>query len=127
MKKFEEFYNSVGEEVSEYISEVQKVLECLSTKYANAQEKISAIKEKNERIECLYSGEFKELTKEDEDELLEIIELQDVMKNLEMKGMFFVGCKEMFLFLRKIGVVNIQENRLFYELLNKKRREKDYD
>ena len=124
MKKFEEFYNSVGEEFSEYISEVQKVLECLSTKYANAQEKISAIKEKNERIECLYSGEFKELTKEDEDELLEIIELQDVMKNLEMKAMFFVGCKEMFLFLRKMDIVNVQENGLFYEILKRKKERK---
>ena len=124
MKKFEEFYNSVGEEFSEYISEVQKVLECLSTKYANAQEKISAIKEKNERIECLYSGEFKEITKEDEDELLEIIELQDVMKNLEMKAMFFVGCKEMFLFLRKMDIVNVQENGLFYEILKRKKERK---
>ena len=46
------------------------------------------------------------------------------MKNLEMKAMFFVGCKEMFLFLRKMDIVNVQENGLFYEILKRKKERK---
>lgn len=94
MKKIEDFktlYEAIQGDFNKYVSDIKLYLKKRDSEYKQYLDSVAKIKERNRKIDELASGETPNLTKEDIEDLQEIIYLHDKITQKEEKAIFYGG------------------------------------
>lgn len=104
--RFETFVDVHSNIFNEYLSSVIAKLPKENEEYRAVQVKIKKLYEKYPRVFGVFDMEkTAELTKEECEALIEVIELKNRLTDLEMQSIYFRGCYDSVGYLKKAGIL----------------------
>ena len=104
--RFETFVDVHSNIFNEYLSSVIAKLPKENEEYRAVQVKIKKLYEKYPKVFGVFDMEkTAELTKEECEALIEVIELKNRLTDLEMQSIYFRGCYDSVGYLKKAGIL----------------------
>lgn len=107
MEKIETFYEEYEDMFEEYLEDIKRNLRNNNEEYVKLQNEFHKFMDENENLVWVLEGNIKDrnLSNEECFELSKLVEIYTDMQSIEEKEIFFLGGKEAYLLLRKIGVL----------------------
>ena len=107
MEKIETFYEEYEDMFEEYLEDIKRNLRNNNEEYIKLRKEFHEILDKNENLVWILEGDIKErnLSNEECFKLSKLVEIYTDMQSIEEREIFFLGGKEVYLLLRKIGVL----------------------
>lgn len=104
--RFETFVDVHSNIFNEYLSSVIAKLPKENEEYRAVQVKIKKLYEKYPKVFGVFDMEkTAELTKEECEALIEVMELKNRLTDLEMQSIYFRGCYDSVGYLKKAGIL----------------------
>ena len=104
--RFETFVDVHSNIFNEYLSSVIAKLPKENEEYRAVQVKIKKLYEKYPKVFGVFDMEkTADLTKEECEALIEVIELKNRLTDLEMQSIYFRGCYDSVGYLKKAGIL----------------------
>lgn len=105
--RFETFVDVHSNIFNEYLSSVIAKLSKENGEYRSVQAEIEGLYEKYPKVFGVFDTEKSaELTKEECEALIEVLELKNKLTDLEMQSVYFRGCYDSVGYLKKAGIYN---------------------
>lgn len=97
------FFDEYTDDFLDYLETNRMKIVRENTEYKQLEEKVSKIKEENPNVRTfLEEREAVPLTDVEQNAVLDILEIQGKMDNIEMKEVFKLGSREMFVFIKQM-------------------------
>ena len=107
MEKIETFYKEYEDCFEEYLEDIRRNLRNTNEEYIKLQKEFHETLDKNKNLVWILEGDIKDrnLSNEECFALSKLVEIYTDMQSIEEKEFFFLGGKEAYFLLRKIGVL----------------------
>ena len=100
------FFDEYTDDFLDYLETNRMKIVRENTEYKQLEEKVSKIKEENPNVRTfLEEREAVPLTDVEQNAVLDILEIQGKMDNIEMKEVFKLGGREMFVFIKQMKLL----------------------
>ena len=100
------FFDEYTDDFLDYLETNRMKIVRENTEYKQLEEKVSKIKEENPNVRTfLEEREAVPLTDVEQNAVLDILEIQGKMDNIEMKEVFKLGGREMFVFIKRMKLL----------------------
>lgn len=100
------FFDEYTDDFLDYLETNRMKIVRENTEYKQLEEKVSKIKEENPNVRTfLEEREAVPLTDVEQNAVLDILEIQGKMNNIEMKEVFKLGGREMFVFIKQMKLL----------------------
>lgn len=100
------FFDEYTDDFLDYLETNRMKIVRENTEYKQVEEKVSKIKEENPNVRTfLEEREAVPLTDVEQNAVLDILEIQGKMDNIEMKEVFKLGGREMFVFIKQMKLL----------------------
>lgn len=100
------FFDEYTDDFSDYLETNRMKIVRKNPEYKQLEEKVSKIKTENPNVRTfLEEKEAVPLTDVEQNAVLDILEIQGKMDNIEMKEVFKLGSREMFVFIKQMKLL----------------------
>ena len=107
MDETKTFYIEYEDIFEEYLENIKLNLRKTNEKYKELQKEYHKILDENENLTCILEGNIQDrkLSSDECFALSKLVQINYDMKEIEEKEIFFLGCKELYFFLKKIEIL----------------------
>lgn len=107
MENVESFYKEYEDMFEEYLESSKKYLKNNNEKYAKLKNEYDKILEQNENLTWVLEGNIKDrnLSNEECFALSKLVQIYYDMQSIEEQEIFFLGGREIYFYLKKIGIL----------------------
>ena len=107
MDETKTFYIEYEDMFEEYLENIKLNLRKTNEKYKELQKEYHKILDENENLTWILEGNIQDrkLSRDECFALSKLVQINYDMKEIEEKEIFFLGCKELYFFLKKIEIL----------------------